>query len=102
MGVGGARKLRLPQNEIIIGDCIEELAKLPAQCVDLIFADPPYNLQINNELLRPNNTKVDGVESTYCPVRSCPPAMKCIDAAVKVAPAPPVFDTTMRTLMGLV
>ena len=59
MGVGGARKPRLPQNEIIVGDCIEELAKLPAQCVDLIFADPPYNLQINSELLRPNNTKVD-------------------------------------------
>ena len=57
MGVGGARKPRLPQNEIIVGDCIEELAKLPAQCVDLIFADPPYNLQINNELLRPNNTQ---------------------------------------------
>ena len=53
MGVGGARKPRLPQNEIIVGDCIEELAKLPAQCVDLIFADPPYNLQINNELLGP-------------------------------------------------
>ena len=65
MGVGGARKPRLPQNEIIVGDCIEELAKLPAQCVDLIFADPPYNLQINNELLRPNNTKVDGVDDDW-------------------------------------
>ena len=57
MGVGGTRGPRLPLNEIIVGDCIEELAKLPEQCVDLVFADPPYNLQINNELLRPNNTK---------------------------------------------
>ena len=63
--MGGARKPRLPHNEIIVGDCIEELAKLPAQCVDLIFADPPYNLQINNELLRPNNTKVDGVDDDW-------------------------------------
>ena len=52
MGVGGPRKLKLPLNEIIVGDCIEAL-KLPAECVDLVFADPPYNLQLNNELLRP-------------------------------------------------
>jgi len=56
MGVGGTRGRRLPLDEVIVGDCIEELSKLPEQCVDLVFADPPYNLQINNELLRPNNT----------------------------------------------
>ena len=56
MGVGGTRGRRLPLDEVIVGDCIEELAKLPEQCVDLVFADPPYNLQINNELLRPNNS----------------------------------------------
>jgi len=65
MGMGGARGPRLPLNEIIVGDCIEELAKLPEHCVDLVFADPPYNLQINNELLRPNNTKVDGVDDDW-------------------------------------
>ena len=65
MGVGGVRKLRLPLNEIIVGDCIKELAKLPPHCVDLVFADPPYNLQINNELLRPNNTRVDGVDDEW-------------------------------------
>ncbi len=48
-------------NKIIIGDCIEELKKLPEKSVDLIFADPPYNLQITDGLYRPNNTKVDGV-----------------------------------------
>ena len=62
MGVGGTRGRRLPLDEVIVGDCIEELSKLPEQCVDLVFADPPYNLQINNELLRPNNTRVDGVD----------------------------------------
>ena len=65
MGVGGARKLRLPQNEIIVGDCIEELAKLPAQCVDLVFADPPYNLQLGGELLRPDKSKVDAVDDDW-------------------------------------
>ena len=39
--------------------------KLPPQCVDLVFADPPYNLQLNNELLRPDNTKVDGVDDDW-------------------------------------
>ena len=69
MGVGGARKPRLPQNEIIIGDCIEELAKLPAQCVDLVFADPPYNLQLGDELLRPEQSKVDARRRRLGPVR---------------------------------
>jgi modification methylase len=65
MGVGGTRGPRLPLDEVIVGDCIEELVKLPEHCVDLVFADPPYNLQINNELLRPNNTKVDGVDDDW-------------------------------------
>ena len=65
MGVGGTREPRLPLNEIIVGDCIEELNRLPAQSVDLIFADPPYNLQLSSELLRPNNSKVDGVDDDW-------------------------------------
>lgn len=52
-------------NKIILGDCIEELKKLPQKSVDLIFADPPYNLQIKDELFRPNNTKVDGVSDAW-------------------------------------
>jgi len=48
-------------NKIILGDCIEILQELPPKSVDLIFADPPYNLQLENELYRPNQTKVDGV-----------------------------------------
>ncbi len=43
----------------------EELAKLPDESVDLVFADPPYNLQLERDLLRPNNTVVDGVDDDW-------------------------------------
>ena len=46
---------------IILGDCIEQLAKLPDKSVDLVFADPPYNLQLGGDLLRPDNSKVESV-----------------------------------------
>ena len=49
------------QNTIIQGDCIEVLQQLPDKSVDLIFADPPYNLQLKNDLFRPNQSKVEGV-----------------------------------------
>jgi modification methylase len=55
----------LPINRVLVGDCLEELAKLPTASVDLIFADPPYNLQLERDLLRPNNTKVDGVDDEW-------------------------------------
>ena len=48
-------------NKIILGDNLEILDKMPPKSVDLIFADPPYNLQLKNDLYRPNQTKVDGV-----------------------------------------
>ncbi|MCL4765641.1 MAG: site-specific DNA-methyltransferase [Hyphomicrobiaceae bacterium] len=50
---------------LVVGDCLEELAKLPAASVDLVFADPPYNLQLDGDLLRPNNTRVDGVDDNW-------------------------------------
>ena len=49
-------------NRIIQGNCVEVMEGLPAESVDVIFADPPYNLQLEGELMRPNNTKVDGVD----------------------------------------
>ena len=49
----------LRTNCILAGDCIIELQKLPAASVDLVFADPPYNLQLAGDLLRPNDTRVD-------------------------------------------
>ncbi|MEX2144151.1 MAG: DNA methyltransferase [Anaerolineales bacterium] len=55
----------VPLNQILHGDCIELLAALPAASVDLVFADPPYNLQLRNELRRPNNTRVRGVQEAW-------------------------------------
>ena len=52
-------------NRVIVGDCLEELRKLPAESIDLVFADPPYNLQLERDLLRPNNTVVDGVDDEW-------------------------------------
>jgi site-specific DNA-methyltransferase (adenine-specific)/modification methylase len=52
-------------NTIHLGDCIELLKQVPSNSVDLIFADPPYNLQLNGELYRPNQTKVDAVNDAW-------------------------------------
>jgi len=53
------------ENRIFVGDCLAELKKIPSSCVDLVFADPPYNLQLSRDLLRPNNTRVDGVHQDW-------------------------------------
>lgn len=55
----------LPLNQILAGDCIEMMQSLPAASVDLIFADPPYNLQLKGELHRPDNSKVDAVDDHW-------------------------------------
>src|SRR5690349_641282 len=55
----------LPVDAVIEGECLAELEKLPAASVDLVFADPPYNLQLDGDLLRPNNTVVDGVHQNW-------------------------------------
>lgn len=55
----------LPLDRIIEGDCVEVLNSLPEESIDLIFADPPYNLQLQNELHRPNMTKVDAVTDQW-------------------------------------
>ncbi len=55
----------LPLNEILDGDCVEVMASLPAESVDLIFADPPYNLQLKGDLHRPDNSKVDAVDNAW-------------------------------------
>jgi site-specific DNA-methyltransferase (adenine-specific) len=56
---------KLPLNQILHGDCVEILKSLPENAVDLIFADPPYNLQLRNDLYRPNMTKVDAVNDRW-------------------------------------
>ncbi|WP_419798017.1 MAG: site-specific DNA-methyltransferase [Terasakiella sp.] len=55
----------LPLNQILQGDCIEMMNSLPEKSVDLIFADPPYNLQLGGDLHRPNNTKVDACDDHW-------------------------------------
>lgn len=53
------------KSRLLLGDCIERLKQIPDKSVDLVFADPPYNLQLSTELLRPNNTRVDGVDDEW-------------------------------------
>jgi modification methylase len=65
MGFSPKPDLKAYANKIMVGDCISELNKLPAKSVDLIFADPPYYLQLDGELRRPNNSKVNGVENDW-------------------------------------
>jgi site-specific DNA-methyltransferase (adenine-specific) len=55
----------LPLGQILQGDCIERMATLPPESVDLVFADPPYNLQLRQELWRPNLTLLDGVDDAW-------------------------------------
>jgi modification methylase len=55
----------LPLNEILAGDCIDVMNALPENSVDLIFADPPYNLQLRGDLVRPDNSKVDAVDDEW-------------------------------------
>lgn len=51
----------LPIDTILVGDCVEHMNALPANSVDLVFADPPYNLQLAQSLTRPDQSKVDAV-----------------------------------------
>ncbi len=58
-------KLSLPLDQVLIGDCRQILQELPEDSVDLVFADPPYNLQLEGELWRPNQTRVDAVDDDW-------------------------------------
>ena len=57
--------MEIKKDIIIQGNCIEKLKLLPEKSVDTVFADPPYNLQLKNQLYRPNNTLVDGVDDQW-------------------------------------
>ena len=54
-----------PVNQILLGDCVEVMNALPPKCADLVFADPPYNMQLGGDLWRPNMTKVDAVTDPW-------------------------------------
>ena len=65
MGTKDESAAALPLNTILDGDCIETMLSLPEASVDLIFADPPYNLQLKGDLHRPDNSKVDAVDDDW-------------------------------------
>ena len=58
-------KQMLPLNKILQGDCIELMNSLPEKSVDMIFADPPYNMQLSGELHRPDGSHVDAVTDDW-------------------------------------
>ena len=60
-----SQKIQKSTDSIYVGDCVKIMRELPKNSVDCIFADPPYNLQLNGELHRPNNTRVDGVDNDW-------------------------------------
>jgi modification methylase len=54
-----------PRDAILTGDCVAEMMRLPSASVDLVFADPPYNLQLEGALSRPDQSVVDGVDDAW-------------------------------------
>ncbi|MGN6159927.1 MAG: site-specific DNA-methyltransferase [Devosia sp.] len=60
-----ADRANLPVDTILVGDCIAHMNALPAGSVDLVFADPPYNLQLEEGLTRPDQSKVDAVDDDW-------------------------------------
>ncbi len=59
------RSTTLPLNQIVRGECVEVMDSLPEASVDLVFADPPYNLQLRGDLRRPDNSRVDAVNDAW-------------------------------------
>ena len=55
----------LPLDQILLGDCVAALEALPPASVDLVFADPPYNLQLGGDLRRPDDSLVDAVDDDW-------------------------------------
>jgi modification methylase len=66
--LGGAPRTvseSVESGRIIVGDCVAAMSKLPAESVDLVFADPPYNLQLRGDLKRPDDSRVDAVDDDW-------------------------------------
>lgn len=60
-----APALALPLDQILMDDCVAAMKSLPAASIDMIFADPPYNLQLGGDLLRPDGSQVDAVDDDW-------------------------------------
>ncbi|HAO42806.1 MAG TPA: modification methylase, partial [Afipia sp.] len=58
-------QFEMPSSHIVVGDCVAEMSKMQAGSVDLIFADPPYNLQLKGDLKRPDESHVDAVNNDW-------------------------------------
>jgi modification methylase len=56
---------RVQRDSILIGECVDEMMRLPEASVDLVFADPPYNLQLEGALSRPDQSVVDAVDDAW-------------------------------------
>ena len=69
-GMTTRSEMDLPINTILQGDCVQKMQQLPTESIDLVFADPPYNLQLRQELYRPNLTRVDAVNDSWDQFRS--------------------------------
>jgi modification methylase len=61
----GNGRCLVKKNQVLHGDCIAQLCKIADQSVDLVFADPPYNLQLSGDLSRPDQTHVDAVTDAW-------------------------------------
>lgn len=55
----------LPLDQVLVGDCVAAMEALPPASVDLVFADPPYNLQLGGDLRRPDDSLVDAVDDDW-------------------------------------
>src|SRR5947199_8755573 len=55
----------LPLDSILEEDCVAAMARLPTASIDMIFADPPYNLQLGGDLFRPEGSRVDAVDDDW-------------------------------------
>jgi modification methylase len=75
----------LPRNKILAGDCVTAMNALPENSIDLIFADPPYNLQLKGDLHRPDSSKVDAVNNDWDKFSSFQVYDKFTDSWLKAA-----------------
>ncbi len=65
MGVESLGDIKPLLDRVLVGDCMTELRRIPSRSVDLVFADPPYNLQLSGDLTRPDQSRVDGVTDEW-------------------------------------
>ncbi len=64
-GEDASTTIDVGEGKILVGECVAHMAALPEASIDMVFADPPYNLQLEGDLMRPNNTRVDGVDDAW-------------------------------------